>query len=79
MTVKDTEIAASRPPSLKVGLCYVHNDRHSVFIIPLHQTMEGVNRVPFHCSIASLDEFDRLDPRDCRAIVPSLLFVLGHL
>lgn len=76
MAVKYSKVAASRPSSLEIRLCYVHNDRHSVFIVILHQSVEGIHCVTFDGAIASLDELDSIDSRNGPTF---LLLFLSHL
>lgn len=76
MAVEYSKVAASRPSSLEVGLCYVHNDRDSVFIVILHQSVKGIYRVTFDGAIASLDELDSVNLRNGPTL---LLLFLSHL
>lgn len=49
--VKHTEIAATRPPALEVGLGDVHDDRDAVFVIVFDQSVEGIDCVSFDGSV----------------------------
>ena len=75
MSVKDTEVATSRPPAFEIRLGDVHDDGHSIFVIVLNESMIGIDCVSFDCSVAALDKFDRLDLGNA---APLLLLILIH-
>lgn len=76
VSVKDSKIAASWPSSFEVRLSDVHDDGHTIFVIILNESVEGIDSVTFDCSIAAFDKFDRLDSGDGASL---FLLVLIHL
>lgn len=76
VTVEYSKVAAPGPSSFEVRLCYVHNDRDTVFVVILHQSVKGIDGVSLYGAIAALDELDSVNPWNRPTL---LLLFLSHL
>lgn len=75
MSIEYSKVAAARPSSFKVGLCYIHNDGYSIFVVIFDESMKGIDSISFDGAIGSLYELDWLH---LGYIVTLFLFVLIH-
>ena len=56
MTIKHSEIAASRPSAFEIWFSDIHYDGHAILIVIFDQSVEGIDSIAFDDSIGSLYE-----------------------
>lgn len=56
VTIEHSKVATARPSSFMIRFSYVHYDWHSVLVVVLHQTVEGVDRVALYSAVGTVDK-----------------------
>ena len=64
VSVKDSEVAATRPSAFEIGFGDVHDDGNPVFVVVFDESVEGIDSISLDGSIRSLYEFDWFDSGD---------------
>lgn len=76
MPVKYSKVAAPRPSSFKIWLCYIHDNGYSILVIIFNKSVESIDSIAFYCSVCSFNEFHRIYLRNVASL---FLFIMIHL